>query len=142
MVGRCVHAGAADPGIGTLHAEHSCPTAGFCEFQTSHMSVHAVTAAPGLRVRVRRRYSYDFRPQSYYVLDTGRTKADAILTLVPPDDMRADHIDGNQYLIRIEDRFFFSSDLCVPCPSCCAGDAPRGAVFHPCCPGPTAGFWT
>ena len=83
---------------------------------------------------VRRRYGYDFRPQSYYVLDTGRTKADAILSLEPPTDMRADHIDGNQYLIRIEDRFFFSSDLYVP-PTlhhCAVHASRRDTVRHPC----------
>ena len=46
----------------------------------------------------------------YYVLDDGRTKPDAQLLTVPPAELAADHLDGNTYLLRVEDRFVFAAD--------------------------------
>jgi len=40
-------------------SEHSCGEAGFCEFQTSGLTMHMMTASTGLRLHVKRRNAYE-----------------------------------------------------------------------------------
>ena len=76
---RARHAAAFTRNLGHVHSHFRCREVGLCQYQTSVLEVFLETTKPSLDVTVRRKLSYQFRPEAYVVHQSfGRHRTDWI----------------------------------------------------------------